>query len=96
MTPSQQAALEQVAREYIQCLPFTGTLGEYDNAVRKLVTLLAAQRAAVLEEVEEKARSFTVGFDIHEWMISTKKEMGQKVMLAFADWVHQQAQEQRP
>lgn len=53
MTPTErQAALEQVAREYIQCLPFTGTLGEYDNAVRKLVSLLAAQRAAGLEEAQ--------------------------------------------
>jgi hypothetical protein len=50
MTPECRAALEQAARAYIQCLPFTGTLGEYDNAVRKLVTLLATQRAAVLEE----------------------------------------------
>lgn len=50
MKADQQAELEQVARAYIQRLPFAGTLGEHDNAVRKLVTLLAAQRAAVLEE----------------------------------------------
>lgn len=48
---SDNDGLERAASEYIQRLPFAGTLGEYDNAVRKLVALLAAQRAAVLETV---------------------------------------------
>ena len=86
MTPSQQAALEQVAREYIQCLPFTGTLGEYDNAVRKLVTLLAAQRAAVLEEAAKRLEQEAEDWD--KAISGTFKEA--------ARIIRQQAQEQRP
>lgn len=49
MTPAQQAELEQVAREWVAQheLVFKGD-------VRSLITLLAAQRATVLEEVRKK------------------------------------------
>lgn len=61
MTKDQQAALEQVAREFLSSIPGvhdSGSMGSsYDEYVNDLVALLAAQRAAGLEEVaDEMAR----------------------------------------
>lgn len=46
MTPSQQAALEQVAREWLM----NNEIAHWGGRTSALVTLLAAQRAAGLEE----------------------------------------------
>lgn len=49
MTPAQQAALEQAAREWLYKNVYN-VYGFTDAQTTALVTLLAAQRAAVLEE----------------------------------------------
>lgn len=48
MTPTQQAALEQVAREWLDS--DNGIYSYNGSTISSLVTLLAAQRAKVLEE----------------------------------------------
>ena len=51
MTPSQQAELEQVAREWLRKTGFyIHGNNVTEDRVTSLVTLLSAQRAAVLEE----------------------------------------------
>lgn len=58
MTPAQQAALEQAAREWLIARgierPSSSGFVEPSTHVQSLVTLLAAQRAAVLEEAGEQ------------------------------------------
>lgn len=68
----------------------------YERVVHVIVGLLASTERAVLEGAAIQAREFSTPFDIDVWRDSTKKEMTARVMLAFADKLHQQAQERTP
>lgn len=69
MTPSQQAELEQVAREWLIESGFChrnydGKVTPERTDVETLTTLLAAQRATVLEEV---AKRFSCTAGLVQW-----------------------------
>lgn len=67
---SDNDGLERAASEYIQRLPFAGTLGEYDNAVRKLVALLAAQRMDSHEAQAKRILQLEEELESHVWEYS--------------------------
>ena len=67
MTPDRQAALEQVAREWLMENDCTSPLLTLGQLQHNLASLLAAREVAVLEEVAKKGERFFVVSSLLEW-----------------------------
>lgn len=107
-SPSQHAALEQAAREWLisQNRYWTDVAGVKrvnESEIPALVTLLAAQRAAVLEEVEKevKGRRCELGLKLTSSRplfsgLREKYEGQDEALRLLEGWISKRAQEPRP